>query len=336
MSKVLVIPDMHGSHNWEKAKEIIKEHPDWYAVCLGDWVDSGIYDRKIKAWRSNNKWPDQGENLKASLEWCREDPEHRKWCIGNHDWSYLSATREGMYVSGHQSEHGREISAILNAYKDVILIAAEIDGWVFSHAGFTKTWINSMKHQLHIMKDKWPEEDDGKSIIWDESVYNINFLNSVLKSVTHIPGDPDTSLGFDELLDWHGYMSSSGNEICQGPLWIRPEALLRDAAYPKQVVGHTELCMGEPVFLEGKEGKVIIVDSREHDLLYVLDTEKDDGYYMTYMNYNRVSKHIDKALNTILSQKLTDEDAIKNELMNGGVKKEQLDSYLKLLKEFYG
>jgi hypothetical protein len=54
------------------------------------------------------------------------------------------------------------------------------------------------------------------------------------------------------------------------------------------------------------------------------------------MNYNRVSKHIDKALNTILSQKLTDEDAIKNELMNGGVKKEQLDSYLKLLKEFYG
>ena len=67
MSKVLVIPDMHGSHNWEKAKEIIKEHPDWYAVCLGDWVDSGIYDRKIKAWRSNNKWPDQGENFDQYL-----------------------------------------------------------------------------------------------------------------------------------------------------------------------------------------------------------------------------------------------------------------------------
>lgn len=78
---------MHGSHNWINAKEIAKEHSDYYVVGLGDWVDSCEYDRKLKMVRANNKWPDQGENLKNALDWFREDTKHRLFCIGNHDWS---------------------------------------------------------------------------------------------------------------------------------------------------------------------------------------------------------------------------------------------------------
>ena len=45
-----------------------------------------------------------------------------------------------------------------------------------------------------------------------------------------------------------GFFSPSGDEISQGPLWIRPESLLQDAYYPKQVVGHTEMCLYKNAF----------------------------------------------------------------------------------------
>ena len=93
--------------------------------------------------------------------------------IGNHDWSYISGTRDGCRVSGHQSGHILEIRNLLEQNLDIIDLAFECDGWVFS---------------------------------------------------------------------------PSGDEISQGHLWIRPESLLQDAYYPKQVVGHTEMCLYEKVF----------------------------------------------------------------------------------------
>lgn len=36
---VIVISDVHGTHYWEKAEEIAKEHPDYYVVGLGDWTE---------------------------------------------------------------------------------------------------------------------------------------------------------------------------------------------------------------------------------------------------------------------------------------------------------
>jgi len=339
MSKVIVIPDMHGSHNWEKAKEIAKEHPDYYAVCLGDWVDSGIYDKSLGMWRSNNNWPDQGENLKNALDWVREDPFHRFFCIGNHDWSYWSCGHDATNCSGHQNSHAQEIKAILNANKDIINIAIEIDNWVFSHAGFTKTWRSFMIKELHNMYDKWPEEDDGKGLVWDEREFSVNFLTNTFRSLSHIPGSPESNYSFDELLDWHGAFSGSGNEVTQGPLWVRPEALLRDALYPNQVVGHTEYCIGEPVKLRGSasgsgalDTRIVIVDSMDHDLITVFDTENPGNDFITIAEYNRSEKKINKAINTILSQQLSDMDAIKNELLNGGVKKEHLDKYIEILR----
>lgn len=39
MAKILVIPDVHGSHQWEVAKSISPDSYD-YAVFLGDYFDS--------------------------------------------------------------------------------------------------------------------------------------------------------------------------------------------------------------------------------------------------------------------------------------------------------
>lgn len=75
--KILVIPDVHGSHAWEKVKSIPESEYD-YAIFLGDYFDS---------WE--NHWPDQGENFRNICNWVREKPDTRKICLGNHDWSVL-------------------------------------------------------------------------------------------------------------------------------------------------------------------------------------------------------------------------------------------------------
>lgn len=339
--KVIIIPDMHGSHNWEKAKELAKEHPDYYVVGLGDWVDSGEYNRKIRMWQANNKWPDQGENLKNALDWFREDQKHRFFCIGNHDYSYLSCGYEASNCSGHQNNHAHEIRTILNSNKDIIHIGVELDGWIFSHAGFTYTWRSYVLKELHNMLDKWPEEDDGTGTRWDEKNWSLKFLDDTFRNMSHFSGDPDSNPSFDALFDWHGMFSGSGNEKMQGPLWIRPESLLEDALFPNQVVGHTEYCVGEPIKLRGSTSgkgstntRIMIVDSNDHDLITVFDTENPGDDFITLTELNRKMKKIDKTLGVILSQHLTDMDAIHNELMNAGIKKEHLDKYVNILRRY--
>lgn len=46
MAKILVMPDVHGSHQWEVVKSIPKEAYD-YIVFIGDYFDT---------WQ--NEWPD--------------------------------------------------------------------------------------------------------------------------------------------------------------------------------------------------------------------------------------------------------------------------------------
>ena len=51
------------------------------------------------------------------------------------------------------------IRALLNSNYDIPDIAEEFDGWIFSHAGFSKTWVDTyFKKQLHVCLDKLPEE----------------------------------------------------------------------------------------------------------------------------------------------------------------------------------
>lgn len=221
MTKILVISDVHGSHQWEVVKSNSPDSYD-YAGFLGDYFDS---------WE--NDWPDQGENFKEICNFVREDPDHRKLLIGNHDWSYISGTRDGCRVSGHQSGHILEIRNLLEQNLDIIDLAFECDGWVFS---------------------------------------------------------------------------PSGDEISQGPLWIRPESLLQDAYYPKQVVGHTEMCLYEKVFLHQKENKVVVADSALHEVYSVFDTSAEYSF-ITIPEFFKWYKNTLKVINDIKSQIIYHKDA---------------------------
>lgn len=311
--KILVIPDTHGSHEWERIKSIPKENYD-KVVFMGDYFDSGIYSESKGGWVQNNMWPDQGENFQNICNFVREDPANRKMVFGNHDWSYESGSRDGSNCSGHQNSKIGEIRALLNANYNILDIAEEFDGWIFSHAGFSKTWVDGfLKPSLHTYLDKWPEEDDGNGLVWNESEFSIQFLNDYFHKLSHFPGDKDFQIGIDELLDWHGYFSGSGNEKTQGPFWIRPESLLADAYFENQVVGHTEYAFFGAIGLKEKDNKVVLVDSPIHSNIFIFDTE-NPGDFISIVDLNRKIKSITKVINNGKSMHKSKEE-IQNDLI---------------------
>ena len=240
--KIVLIPDMHGSDNWRKAIDILEKHPDYYCVAVGDWCD---------AWF--NEWPQQGDNLKAALDWFREDREHRFFCIGNHDWAYISRGDYAKQISGHQYDHELDINYLLRDNKDILYFGVELDDWVISHAGFSKVWAENMTKVL----DKYGMD------------FSLDTLNYLLQKT-------ERNQCIDNMLDWCGKYEGSGDETCQGPLWIRPNSLLLTPLFNKQIVGHTEIADTEPMKLYKDSTKLIVIDNVEHDNVVVFDTETEE------------------------------------------------------------
>lgn len=288
MAKIISVPDVHGTHQWETVKNIPTESYD-YIVFHGDYFDS---------WE--NDWPDQGENFKEICNFVREDKEHRKMLIGNHDWSYLTRTKTGS-CSGHQNARGREIKKLLQENLDIIDLAFECDGWIFSHAGFSATWVDSIKKVFHQILDKWPEDENTNqsSLCWNENEFCIDFLNKMWHKLEQ--SENNVNIDFDEHLDWYGFFSGSGDEVTQGPLWIRPDSLLKDAYFKKQVVGHTEICLYENVFLKRKENYVVFVDSPLHNVFDIFDTNVNYDF-ITTEEFLKIRKKTLKVINNIKSQ----------------------------------
>ena len=292
MASILSVPDVHGSHEWAVVKTLPKDSYD-YIVFHGDYFDS---------WE--NEWPDQGENFKNICDFVREDTEQRKLLIGNHDWSYLSQSREGSNCSGHQSGSKKSkgkisvIRKLLLDSRDILELAFECDGWVFSHAGFSKTAVNYMNEILLKL-----------GIIKNESKYSIDLLNATFKKrlAEYYSTKPVHWTYFDEKLDWDGCFSGSGDEPSQFCLWIRPDSLLDDAYYKKQVVGHTELCIYDKVYLQKGENKIIVVDSPKHEIYDVFDTQKEYTF-LSVLEVNKIHKNIFRVINNIKSQLIMHND----------------------------
>lgn len=338
MSKVCVIPDIHGSHEWEKAKDIKAD----YYVFLGDIVDS---------W--NNNHPDQVQNVLNFAAWVREDPAHRIWLLGNHDWSYLSQSRNGHNCSGHQWEHAPEIRAALLANKDLIKLAFELDGWVFSHAGFSKYAVAAMKNELHRIIEVHPKSDrthfdsqeDYHAYMdelyksfkpWDENEYSIELLNKIFSDrMKDYPENPDKWAGFDEKLDWNGCFSGSGDEVSQFCLWIRPHALLVDPAYSRQVVGHTEYCFGDYTAWEKDSNIAVICDSRNHRVYKVFNTKKLPVKTVTEIEWQRNTKKLDKRLGVIKSMFGMIRSETGHEVPEKDQRKKLVDEFGEIGNEYY-
>jgi hypothetical protein len=280
-------------------------------------IRSSFWATFFDSWE--NEWPDQGENFKNICDFKRANADKVILLIGNHDFSYISGTRDGGCVSGHQNSKISEIRALITANLDIIDLAFECDGWVFSHAGFSKTAVSYMKEIMGDIYTVYPKADRNsfeskeeadayfkelyKDVVeWDQNLFSIETLNKCWHERSHIPGDENFSNGFEEKLDWDGCFSGSGDEVSQFCLWIRPNSLIKEPYYPKQVVGHTEYCcMGDYEAITNKDKDIVVLcDSVNHDVFEVFDTQNPPTA-LTISDFNRKLKQFDKKIGNLKS-----------------------------------
>jgi predicted MPP superfamily phosphohydrolase len=128
--KILVIPDVHGTHHWAKAQYSKAD----LIIFLGDYVDN---------WENN--WPDQILNLQSIIKFKLDNFGRVVLLLGNHETSYLL----NEHCSGWQPTHDFEIKSLLQKYRDCFKIVSIVETQtmplIFSHAGVSIDWLNRNK-----------------------------------------------------------------------------------------------------------------------------------------------------------------------------------------------
>lgn len=204
MSKVLIIPDVHGTREWARVKYMVNDYD--YIIALGDWFDNFKND-----WNKVN----QIDNLNEFLKFKNKYQNKVYSCLGNHDMHYLF-NHYGEKYSGYQEYKSWDIKEFLEENCDQFKVAAMVGDVVFSHAGVSAAW----------MKNK------GYKTFED---MNFDIINQDIG----ISDDRFQDLRFYRNGEYDPY----GNEPTQTPVWIRPEALWgldgNNLYFPHQVVGHT-------------------------------------------------------------------------------------------------
>lgn len=308
MSKVLVIPDIHGS--WLQNLKVIRESKDSvdYVVTLGDYVDD---------WEETANGEPMRDGFLQLVEMARAEPDKFRICLGNHDHAYLTKQP----CSGHHHEYAQMYRKMFMDNIDIIRPAVLIDGVLFSHAGVSQVWFNraccyyNKKHRWDKVPEdvmaeynKWtysdshineiyfggrvfslvnPENEQGKKDLKEyRKIQDCirNKIDEAFNEVAKYSYEAIRSYAFTvkklemifrDNLDSLGHCgwSSSGDSPGESCLWIRPNSLLRDN-WPEnikcQVVGHTEYGLKK---WKWNRHKLIICDNHEHDCAFVLDTE---------------------------------------------------------------
>ena len=237
--KVMVIPDQHQRYKeFDKLLDKWPEDAD-KVVFLGDLMDD---------WESKEWWSDAKHNpialIKKLTELKHKYGDKFVWLVGNHDLAYFpsNSTREEraqFSISGHQTGHHTEISEAWVQAKGNYQIAAEIDGVIYTHAGLTGEFVN-------VRVNRFVKHTEVESSTLVDKLNWLGNNNALVHTV------------FD-----HCSLSPEGDDTSEGCLWVRPNSLILDMAYNKQVVGHTEA--GLLLVKNGKSRELLVVDSPEHD-----------------------------------------------------------------------
>ena len=193
--KVLVIPDVH-LQDWmfHVADRIMETNKYDQVVVLGDLVDSHIYGADLDTYK---------KTMKAAAMFAKKYRGRVIWLYGNHEIAYID--EKNCLCSGHNSDATEIVNEGLKKIKDNlgfdIVVAARIDGILFSHAGISDGYSNIPV--LEVDKKPWRG--------WD---YVIDRINNTRFSELWTP---------------------------QSPLWYRPNYIFLPLNYGNclQIAGHT-------------------------------------------------------------------------------------------------
>lgn len=230
--KLVAIGDIHGRDIWKQI--IAKEQDADEFVFVGDYFDSFTV-----------KGPDQINNFLDIIEFKKQSKVPVTLIIGNHDHHYYPGIDDSG-TSGYQTLLAPSIKYVVNENKQYLQAAYQSDEFVFTHAGLSSEWLDDTI------------ED------WNAD----NVVDKVNELFQYQPGKiayrSYKQVG-DQVYGAQGY----GNEAFQGPIWIRPSALMnanKKTLRKKiiQVVGHTPQ---DNIDIEGKStgGRYYFIDTLEYN-----------------------------------------------------------------------
>jgi hypothetical protein len=163
MSKILIVPDVHGRAFWHRALELVDQVDQ--IVFLGDYLDpyshEGIsFDLAL-------------EEFNKILEFKKEYPDLITLLVGNHDMHYI--IKDFMDCSRRNTDMLDQLHKLYNSNLDLFDLIHIEDDWLFSHAGVYKDWMDKYEFTLEDLNLKtflgshWPALED---LSWYRGGYN--------------------------------------------------------------------------------------------------------------------------------------------------------------------
>ena len=237
--KTVIIGDIHGHDSWKQV--VAQEHDADRFIFVGDYFDSFTVSGVV-----------QIHNFKEIVEFKTTSLYHDViMLIGNHDYHYFPEIGDSS-TSGYQSTLAPSIKQVIEENRQHLQMAYQFGDILVTHAGISSVWCDDIL-------DEWKIET-----LADQ-------LNELFKYQPHKVGYRSYKQVGDTVYGTSGF----GGETFQGPIWIRPQALM-EANYDtlrtqiRQVVGHTTR---KQIDIEGKAtgGRYYFIDTMPREYLIVID-----------------------------------------------------------------
>jgi hypothetical protein len=229
--KLVAIGDIHGRDYW---KQIVDQEQDADTfVFVGDYFDSFTI-----------KGTDQINNFLDIVEFKKQSKVPIILLIGNHDYHYYPGI-EDSGTSGYQTLMAPSIKHVVSENKQYLQAAYQVDDFVFTHAGLSSEWL------------------DDNIVMWD-----VPNLAMYVNDLFYYQPQKLAYRSYKQVGDKVYGVGGYGNETFQGPLWIRPAALMQANKETLrkqiiQVVGHTPQ---DTIDIKGKStgGRYYFIDTLEY------------------------------------------------------------------------
>lgn len=222
MKKIISIGDIHGSKAWkdnfliEERKVVLQGPSIEKVIFVGDYVDSfSCTDEEIR------------QNLLDIIDFKQRYPDRVILLIGNHDIQYMNPNYKRKY-SGYRPTMMHDLYDIFNTHRGLFQFAhleedIEGDRVLWTHAGLTNSWYGELlmdvRHENYRFKD-----------LFEEVLNREHRIDEILNLALEVNLD----------LIYNVDQDSGGIDLNAGPIWVRPETLMKDLIFGyDQVVGHT-------------------------------------------------------------------------------------------------
>lgn len=242
--RLAVIGDLHTKLGvFHQAKELVKDYDK--LIFLGDYVDDWLA-----------KPEDSKQILKELIALKKKYPKKITLLLGNHELSEWLGGR--FKCSGYSEQTHRLVKPLLDKHEDLFQLAEAVDGYLFTHAGLTKSWARDIS-----MLDS-----EVRALTNEESW--VNYLNKTfrIRNASEISEKVFSSLSFAG--------STRGGSGSPSPIWADKEDFERGDLCPlNQVVGHTPVCH---VYAAKK---IYFCDTFSESYLYGMTLPIGDGSILT-------------------------------------------------------